>query len=101
MAGLRGDLGMVHNVPGVRAHRPMLTLVPYSTTRQFADARELMSLIESTRLSLLLVVELILLPLLAVVLLATGLVWGWSLIGATLAFALRRYGPRWWPGKKG
>lgn len=36
----------------------------------------------------------------AVGLLAAGQVWGWSLIGAALALALSRHGPRWWPGRR-
>lgn len=91
---------MVHNVPSVRANRPVLTLFPQSHTNRFGDGRELMHLINALRPDLWLVFEFLLLPSLAVVLIASGLVWAWALVGASLAFVLRRYGPHWWPGRR-
>jgi hypothetical protein len=99
VAHLRGHVGLVDPVPGVRGVRPVLTLVPQPNADRLTEARELLRLVESAP-DLQLIVELFLLPLLAVCLLATGFVWAWALIGAALALALRRYGPHWWPGKR-
>ena len=75
----------------------MLTLVTEGD--RFTEAQMLFRAADAVRPSPFTVL-LVLLPLLAVALLAAGHVWAWCLIGASVALALSRYGPRWWPGRR-
>lgn len=81
----------------MRAVPAVLTLVDLD---RHAEARMLLRLAEATRPDWWAALLLLLL-LSAVAVLAAGHVWGWSLIGAAVALALSRHGPRWWPGRRG
>ena len=77
----------------------MLTVVP--PPDRFAEARELLDMVNLGRPSLVALAEILLPLLLAVVLLSAGCEWAGGLsLGAAVSFALSRFGPSGWPGKR-
>ena len=73
----------------------MLRSVP-----SYDEPRALLMIVEWWRQTAIVLFELLFIPLVGVVLLLSGLLWGGLLIGAAIGLALSRYGPHWWPGKR-
>lgn len=65
------------------------------------EVRTVIRVVETGRPTMWALFELLVLPLLALSLLAAGCEWaGGLLLGAAVSLALSRYGPRWWPGRR-